>query len=127
MSADPPHPIPPYLQPIAAPLGPGDLCLVVTSDELMAITAFLGGDLNLHPSMLRIVHRDGSPWIEFAAVRIDREARVWTNVMSAAAAELEAARPQQFALWRYTLAVYRIGDDGAVEDDPIWTLKGGRA
>jgi hypothetical protein len=26
---------------------------------------------------------------------------------------------QRYALWRTTLVVYRIGDDGAVEDDPI--------
>lgn len=122
MSAnDPPSPIPPYLQPIEAPLGDDDLVFVMTSDELMTLAAFLGGDLNLHPSALRIVHRDGSPWIEFAAVPIDRAARVWTEELPA-----EALRaPMRFAMWRYTLAVYRIGSDGAVEDDPVWTLKGG--
>lgn len=121
MPADPPTPVPPFLQPlgVSPPLGPGDLLLVATRDELAAICAACVA-LDLDLSILRVVHRDGSPWIEFVAVRLDRQARAWSEVVGAAA----TGEPQRFALWRYTLAVYRIGDDGAVEDDPVWRPNG---
>lgn len=89
---------------------------VATRDELAAITEMLTS-LDLTNAILRLVHRDGSPWIEFTTVPIDRTARAWDEHVAARAIH----RPLRFALWRYTLAVYRIGSDGAVEDDPIWT------
>lgn len=113
--ADPPTPVPPFLQPIKAPLGPGDLCLVATAAELAALIAATRS-LDLDPSLLRIVHRDGSPWIEATAIRLDHEARAWSDRLGAAA----IGEPVELALWRYTLAVYRVGADGAVEDDPFW-------
>lgn len=113
--ADPPNPIPPHLAPIEAPLGEGDLVFVATRDELEAM-ASLAKAIGMDPSLLRIVHRDGSPWIEFVVVLLDREARAWNDRVGA----LVVAEPQRFALWRYTLAVYRIGSDGAVEDEPVW-------
>jgi hypothetical protein len=116
--ADPPRPIPPFLQPPhEAPLLDGDMVLVCTRDELRAIGDAMH-ELGFDPSMLRIVHRDGSPWIEFAAVRMDRHARAWIDRV---AVELEG-KVQRFALWRYTLSVFRIEDTGAIEDDePVWT------
>jgi hypothetical protein len=82
---------------------------------MRALTAAVRS-LDLDPSLLRIVHRDGSPWIEATVVRLDREARAWSDSLGAAA----IGEPVELALWRYTLAVYRVGADGAVEDDPFW-------
>lgn len=131
MSDEPPRPIPPHLRPYPDEWGaatyPGDLVFVISTDELMAIAAFIGGDMNLHPAILRLVHREGSPWIEFSAVQIDRQARAWTDELSAELLAELGGRVRRFALWRYTLAVYRIEDDGSVGDDPVWTLKGGAA
>jgi hypothetical protein len=118
--------VPPHLHPLDGPLGANDMVLSLRVPELLMINeAMVWLDRQLEagstPLALRIVHRDGSPWVEFAvavgpvtAIDFDRARRLLDNG--------ELARrvgTHRFALWRYTLAVYRVGDDGAVEDDPI--------
>jgi hypothetical protein len=109
MNAGPPTPIPAWLQPQRAQLGPDDLCVVITTAELASLSAALELELGIGgvPTQVRIVHREGSPWIEVDAHR--------------PALEQSERATVRLALWRYTLAVYRVGDDEAVEDDPIWT------
>jgi hypothetical protein len=73
-----------------------------------------------------VTQRDGSPWLEFdVVVPFHMEARdhVRQEVEGLPAhdklATFAHGGTYRFALWRYTGAVYRVGGDGAVEDDPI--------
>jgi hypothetical protein len=109
------QPIPPHLHPIPATLGEDDLMFMATSEELAAIAAAIA-ELQIAFAVTRLIHRDGSPWIEIDAIETDRVARAWTDQIAA-----EPRRTVRLALWRYTLAVYRVGADSAVEDEPIWT------
>jgi hypothetical protein len=106
LHAAPPHPIPPWLAPDADPPAAGEyLVMVATAEEWLAIASFIGTlDDMPEGANVRTVWRDGSPWLEIDLV-LGREAH----------------RVERFVLWRYTLAIHRLGDDGAVEDDPVWT------
>jgi hypothetical protein len=124
--ADPPTPIPEHLWPWAGPsegsppLAGDDLCMVLTPAELAQISRVA---LRVQDATnLRIVHREGSPWIELDVVSIpggmERAAKPWPPAPAERAALMDAAL-HRFALWRYTLKVYVIRPDGAVGDDPI--------
>ena len=88
---------------------------IATTDEMRALLHAI--ELLGIEGAVRFVHREGSPWIEADVVRLDRTTRVQIGDELVEVAAVEA----RLALWRYTLDVYRIGDDGAVEDDPVWT------
>jgi hypothetical protein len=116
----PPKPIPSWLYPPRTPLGDGDQVLSPSAEELRALAAALGACTGT-PLMLRIVHRDGSPWLEFDVATgpeqppqsLDEATRL------AILSRPSAYSVERFALWRYTLDVYRVDETGAVEDDPI--------
>lgn len=112
LHAAPPHPIPAWLYPQPGPLGGGDLVLTPTADELRAVVRTLD-TLDLDCRVVRLVMREGSPWLEFDVA-----------IGPSVAEPFPPPDPSRygvvrFALWRYTLAVYRVGPEGAVEDDPI--------
>jgi hypothetical protein len=89
-----------------------DLRLVATLDELEAVVGALRS-LELDQAQVMLTHREGSPWLEADAVRVPRHAgERWPSGWQQA--------PVRIALWRYTLAVYVVGPDGAVADDPIY-------
>lgn len=101
---DPPNPIPAWLMPLGGPLGDEDLCIVLSSRELEAVAQLLIFERLM--GQLMLTHRDGSPWLEVAV-----------------AVEHPAPRSARYAIWRYTGRVYRVGADGAVEDDPLILLE----
>lgn len=98
-----PNPIPDHLMPIRGVLGDEDLRLVLSSAELLRVTATIVEE-GLLGSQLAVTHRSGSPWLE-----IDVAKRGATH---------------SYAIWRHTLAVHRVGPDGAVEDDPFLGANG---
>jgi hypothetical protein len=116
----PPSPIPAWLYPPRTPLDDGEQVLAPSAEELRALTTALDACEGF-PLMTRIVHRDGSPWIEISVAcgperppaTLDEAERL------AILSRPDGYRVERFALWRYTLRLYRIGPDGAVEDDPI--------
>lgn len=112
--ADPPTPVPLHLAPIEAPLGPEDLRIVLTTDELRAVVETCEM-LDLDLGYVMLTQRDGSPWVEIAVAETERVARPFDP---ATATPIRAAT--KLALWRYTCAVYRLDEFGAVEDDPIF-------
>lgn len=116
-------PIPPHLWPQPGPLAEGDLCLVLSHRELAGIKASLSA-LEVNDAQLRIVQREGSPWIEIAVATVPHEisAQVTPADSERLAQAVDEIRLFRLALWRYTGSVYRVGDDGAVEDDPVWTF-----
>jgi hypothetical protein len=126
MSADPPTPIPEHLWPWAGaregapPLAGDDLCMVLTPAELARITAVALRVPNA--TNMRIVQRDGSPWIEFDVVSIPGAmsglAKPWPPAPAERAVLLDALL-HRYALWRYTLKVYVIERDGSVSDEPV--------
>lgn len=107
-SRDLPKSIPPYLWPQGTEQGWPDstgedaLVMVATAEEWLTI-ARLVATLKPPPGgNVRTLWRDGSPWLEVAVV---------TGVAP--------PRVERFAIWRYSLAVHRVRDTGAVEDDPM--------
>jgi hypothetical protein len=119
------RPIPAHLWPQRGPLGPEDLRAVPSTGELRAIVAALDHEHLAGWTML--TQRDGSPWLEVdVAVPFHGEARDFVRKevadLPSRPDRLDGLGPggvHKFALWRYTGAVYRVGPDGAVEDDPI--------
>jgi hypothetical protein len=109
--ADPPTPIPSFLYPQPGPIGDGDLVMTATAEEWQRIAELVERVANAR--QVRTLHRDGSPWLEIAVAIGPAQAQTLAD------ADLNLYGVERFALWRYTLAVYRVGDDGAVEDDPI--------
>jgi hypothetical protein len=100
------------------------LRVVPTTAELRQIARVLDHERLAGFAML--TQRDGSPWLEFdVVVPFHMEARdqVRQEVEGLPNHERLATFAHggtyRFALWRYTGAVYRVGGDGAVEDDPI--------
>jgi hypothetical protein len=91
----------------AGPLYDGDQILNATADELATVVKVAARVENAR--IVQVVKRLNSPWVEFTIATRAVEAE---DVPGAYAVE-------RYALWRTTLVVYRIGDDGAVEDDPI--------
>ena len=114
--ADPPTPIPHYLAPIRVALGESDLRIVATLRELAAVCAVLH-ELGLDTANVMLTQRDGSPWLEIDAVAAPEQA---LTLGETARFALDHGGVVSLALWRYTLAVYRIDEHGAVEDDPVW-------
>jgi hypothetical protein len=156
--ADPPTPIPNHLWPQRAPLGPGDLRIAPSTEELRMIARVL--DEEKLAGQTLVTMRDGSPWLEVDVavphhvvpadlppdvplaqcpacgleLPVD-DSRAQIAHMEAEhpdliqerlrAAGLEPARLRKrpgihrYAIWRYTCAAYRIGRDGAVDDDPF--------
>lgn len=114
--ADPPTPVPLWLAPQRLALGEGDLRIVLTTFELRCVADALDA-LGMSNANAMLTQRDGSPWIE-----IDAVAQLPTNLAYADVEEIAALADGaiRLALWRYTGAVYRIGESGAVDDDPIW-------
>ena len=115
-----PRPLPQHLRPRLVPAGDdeivvgNDLRFVCSLAEIVVVQAALTSLDLLHAQVL-LTHREGSPWIEIDAVRVPYSAdEPWPASWGDA--------PIRLALWRYTLDVYRVGDDGAVGDDPIYTL-----
>lgn len=91
----------------AGPLYDGDQILNATADEL-AVIAKVAASVAC-ARIVQVVKRLNSPWVEFSvAVRATEDED-----------EPTAYAVERYAVWRNTLNVYRIGDDGAVEDDPI--------
>lgn len=115
-----PRPIPAWLYPQRTPLGDGDQCLTPTAEELRTIAAVLDA-CEGHPLMTRIVHRDGSPWLEFdVATGPELPPQSFDEARRLALlSRPDGYHVERFALWRYTLDVYRLDADGAVEEDPI--------
>lgn len=114
---DPPRPLPAHLRPRLAEVDDetiivGDvLRFTATLDELDAAVTALRS-LGLRQAQVMLTHRDGSPWLEVDAVPVPVSEADWPTTW------VEA--PHRLALWRYTLAVYIVGHDGAVVDDPIY-------
>lgn len=104
--------------PETSPVFDGDLRVVPSTEELRCIARLLDHEGLAGQAML--TQRGGSPWIEVSVY-------VPHTVIAFDADALEVvATPgtHRYAIWRYTCAPYRIGSDGAVEDDPIWTRDG---
>jgi hypothetical protein len=100
---DPPNPIPAWLTPQGGPLfhSDEDLRIVLTVKEFASLATLLGshGVTFGEWSNVMLTLRDGSPWLEVAVA--------------------SGGHAAQYALWRYTGNVYRVGANGAVEDDPL--------
>jgi len=113
--ADPPIPVPAHLRPLAPHgLGPGDLRVALSTEELRTIARLL--DHERLAGQTLVTHRDGSPWIELAvAVPYFHDA----PDLPPGGEAVVGGRVYQYAIWRYTAKAYRMGEDGAVEDDPI--------
>lgn len=110
-------PIPRHLHPIRARLVlPGDLVVVLRTEELAQIAKLM--ERVADARSVRIVHRDGSPWVEIDVACGPEIAEPFPPN------DLEAYGVHSFALWRYTMAVYVVGPDGAVDDDPMPGLEG---
>jgi hypothetical protein len=109
--ADPPIPVPEHLRPLSfVQLGPEDLRVNISTEEHRAVARLL--DQEQLAGQMFLTHREGSPWLEIDVA----------SSRTAALAESTGFVPpgvSRYALWRYTCAVYRLGPDGAVEDDPI--------
>lgn len=114
---DPPRPLPAHLRPRLVEADDdtivlsNDLRLVASLDELDAAVAALRS-LGLGHAQVLITHRDGSPWLEVDAVPVPEHEQGWPPSWGEA--------PTRVAVWRYTLAVYVVGPDGAVADDPFY-------
>lgn len=104
-------PIPKHLRPLDGPLGLGDLQIVLRTEELERLGRAIA--LVQDARTVRILHRDGSPWVEMDVITAPPDAEPFPP------ADVSRYGHESFALWRYTLAVYRVGLDGAVEEDPI--------
>lgn len=111
---DPPTPVPSWLWPQPGTLGEYDMRLTATARELYVIGMTLA-QLGLADANVMLTQRDGSPWLEIAAV----PALEPVPFSEAVRVDPHALEATHLALWRYTCAVYRVGPDGAVEDDPI--------
>lgn len=116
----PPKPVPEWLRPLRTPLGPGDLRLAPSTEELRVIATLL--DHERLAGQALVTMRDGSPWLEVDVV-------VPHHVVASDAQHALGRQPMQpapepgvyrYAIWRYSAKPYRIGPDGAVEDDPLW-------
>lgn len=114
--ADPPTPVPLWLRPQRLALGPGDLRIVLTDFEMRCALDALE-ELGMVNANVMLTQRDGSPWVEIDAVAQLPANLAFADVEEIAALAEGAAR---LVLWRYTGAVYRLDEHGAVEDDPIW-------
>lgn len=115
---DPPRPLPDYLRPRLVDGHPdelivgSDLRLVASLDELEHAVRALRA-LGVGDAQVLVTHREGSPWLELDAIDVPRAASdPWPDSWRDA--------PTRLALWRYTLAAYSVGADGAVSDDPIY-------
>lgn len=89
------------------------LRFTATADELRAI-AHAFNVLELAYANVMLTWRDGSPWIEVAAVPTRAHA-----VASSSPTELTTYEPIRLALWRRTRAVHLVEPDGAVVEDPL--------
>jgi hypothetical protein len=114
---DPPSPLPSYLHPNPqrAPLGPDDLRIAPSTEELQVIARLLEREHVAGQALVTM--RDGSPWLEIdVAVPSHGEGR---RQVSPQAMPLAPPGVYRYAIWRYTARAYRVGADGAVGDDPI--------
>jgi hypothetical protein len=101
---------------LRAPLGDDDQVITLTTEEHAQLALVIANVADART--MRIVHRDGSPWIELDVAVGPEMAEPFPPVGHYAV--------HRFALWRYTLAVYAIGADGAVDDDPLPWARGRR-
>jgi hypothetical protein len=109
---DPPTPIPEYLWPQrSVPLGQEDLRIAPSTDELRVIARAL--DVEHLAGHTLVTMREGSPWLEFDVVvpALERARD--------ADEETRSSGLYRYAMWRYSGSVFRVGADGAVDDDPI--------
>lgn len=88
------------------------LHFALTVDELLQIARALEA-LGLDHGNAMLTWRDASPWIEVDVATGPTEAEPFPP------ADPDKYDLARLALWRRTLDVYRIGRDGAVEDDPF--------
>ena len=115
-AAGPPIPVPPHLWPLRSPLAGDDLRVAASTEELRVIATLLEREGLAGYTLLTL--RDGSPWLELdVAVPSHDEGR--DVVRGQVGGELMGAGVYRYAIWRYTARAYRVGPDGAVEDDPI--------
>jgi hypothetical protein len=115
---DPPRPVPEHLWPKQAALGDDDMRAVPSTGELRAIVKAL--DVTHIAGWVMLTQRDGSPWLEVdVAVPFHDEARDFVRGECGDPDALAEGGIYKFAVWRYTGAVYPVGPDGAVADDPI--------
>lgn len=109
---------------VNADLEPGDLAVVLRVQELHALRKMLAL-LQVGPhAQVRLVARDGSPWLELTVLvsALDPIAEPFDTIR---ARDLVAGkRVLRLAMWRRTGAVHEVGPDGAVADDPIYQPRG---
>ncbi|HTE62970.1 MAG TPA: hypothetical protein VK631_21630, partial [Solirubrobacteraceae bacterium] len=94
------------------PLFDRDLRIAPSTEELRVIALLLGYEGLAGQALVTM--RDGSPWLELD-VAVPHHGEPRDDQMS--------GRPPgvyRYAIWRFTCLPYRVGSDGAVEDDPIW-------
>lgn len=113
-AADPPTPVPPYLRPMQVPLGPGDERVGPSTEELRLIARLL--DHEQLAGQTLVTMRSGSPWLELdVAVPVSAGRAVVDGQVD----KLPRGGIYKYAIWRHTCKAYRLGRDGAVEDDPF--------
>jgi hypothetical protein len=113
-------PIPRHLHPLSSALEvPDDLIVVLRAEELAQIARAVAAIVDARS--VRVVHRDGSPWIELGVATGPELAEPFPP------ADMSRYGVRRLALWRYTLAVYELDEHGAVGDDPIAGFGGDRS
>lgn len=103
------------------PLADDALRVSPSTEELRTIATLLDHERLAGQAM--ITQRDGS-WLELAVVVSEHGvARDQAHALGRAPM-LPVMPPEpgvyKYAIWRYTCLPYRVGPDGAVEDDPLW-------
>lgn len=112
---DPPSPVPDWLRPLRGHLGADDLRIAPSTQELRVIAQVLEHEQLAGQALVTM--RDGSPWLE-----LDVAVPGYVHPPDHVKLTAEAAAPSavyRYAIWRYTCRAYRVGPDGAVEDDPL--------
>lgn len=125
--ADPPSPVPDYLWPQRGALAGDDQRIAITTEEIRMLTRVL--EEEQLSGVTLVTQREGSPWLELDVAQTftaPRDRRPITDALATLDPDefvdvAAAGRVYRFALWRYTCSVYRVGQDGAVEDDPFLT------
>lgn len=118
----PPRPIPEWLQPQSTPLADDALRIAPSTEELRTIVTLL--DYERLAGQTMVTQRDGSPWLELAVV-VPEHATPRDQAHALGRAPMLPVMPPEpgvykYAIWRHTCLPYRVGPDGAVEDDPLW-------
>ena len=112
--ADPPIPLPPELAPqVKAPLAGADERVALSTEELRALSALLDAERLSGQTLVTL--REGSPWVELAvAVPYHVDAPDHPGAEAAV-----GGRVYRYVLWRYSCAIWRVDEDGALQRDPV--------